>query len=88
MVLKDYSLKGLHKLAGLPPDLDGINYATHLEVAKAERYEEGVFMHVISCIKVYQTPGKRQTHVFGQGLLLKQRHYDHCYWLQICPFNG
>jgi hypothetical protein len=66
-------------MKGLPPDLEGVNYARILKVTKAERLKDGFLMHVLFGIKAFQASGKKQIHVFGQGLLPKQKQYDYFY---------
>jgi hypothetical protein len=66
-------------MTGLPPDVDGVNYTRPLKVTKAKRFKKRVVRYVLSGIKAFKASGKRQAHVFGQGLLFKQRQYNHFY---------
>jgi hypothetical protein len=59
------------------------------KVTNTKRFKEEV-MHIwLADIKALSgTSDRKQTHIFGQGLIFKYTQIDYFYWLQICPFNA
>jgi hypothetical protein len=69
-VLKDCTSEGT------APDPDGVSYARPPKVTKTEIFFKKELLHKCPDVSAFLASGKRQTHVFGQGLLFEQRQYN------------